>query len=148
MDALIASKIAILLQEGILKGEISKDSPTKLIAKGMEIMETFPNMSGQQKKEMLFRIIEKLAAGADGIAGTDDDIIPATTVAALKMILEKNLLEDIVQVITSAAKGEFDINLIKKTTQEVVTVVVVSECMPMFKKYMDKLKKLWKKAPK
>jgi len=148
MDALIASKIAIMIQEGILKGEIAKDSPTKLIAKGMEIMETFPKMSGQQKKEMLFRIIEKLAAGADGIVGTEDDIIPASTVAALKMILEQNILEDIVQVITSAAKGEFDINLIKKTAQEVVTVVVVSECMPLFKTLLEKIKKFFKKAPK
>lgn len=128
MDKVIASKIAILLQEGILKGEISKDSPMKLIAKGMEILETFPNMKGEEKKALLVKVIEKIAAGADGIVGTDDDIIPAAVVEALKTMLEKDLVGDIIQVISSAARGEF--NLQQATQVAVETANVVKSCVP------------------
>lgn len=128
MDSIIVGKITLLLQEGILKGDIPKDSPMKLIAKGMEIMESFPNMTGEQKKKLIVKVVEKIAAGADGIVGTDDDIIPASVVAGLKTILEKDLVGDVIQVINSAAKGEFKIN---KATDVVTTGVAVSQaCLP------------------
>jgi len=139
MDSLIASKIALLLQEGILKGEIAKDSPTKLIAKGMEIMESFSNMSGDQKKKMLIRVIEKIAAGSDGIVGTEDDIIPKEVVESLKLLLEKDLIGDIVQVVMGAAKGEF--NLEKSKEAAVELVAVTKSCIPVF---LEKIKKLIK----
>lgn len=139
MDGLIASKIAILVQEGILKGDISKTSPTQLIAKGMEIMETFPNMNGSQKKQLLVKVVEKVAAGADGIAGTEDDIIPKSVVDALKTLLEKNLVEDIVQVMLSAAKGEF--NLEKNKEVAVELVAVTKSCIPVF---LEKIKNIYK----
>lgn len=128
MDKLIASKIAILLQEGILKGEIAKDSPMKLIAKGMELLETFPNMKGEEKKDLLIKVIEKIAAGADGVVGTDDDIIPAAVVEALKTMLEKDLIGDIIQVISSAARGEFNIQ--QATLVAVETANVARSCIP------------------
>ena len=128
MDKVIASKIAILLQEGILKGEISKDSPMKLIAKGMEMLETFPNMKGEEKKALLVKVIEKIAAGADGIAGTDDDIIPVAVVDALKTMLEKDLVGDIIQVIASAARGEFNLQQAKLVAVE--TANVAKSCVP------------------
>lgn len=140
MDALIASKIALVLQEGILKGEIAKDSPTKLIAKGMEIMETFSNMNGNEKKKMLIRVIEKLAAGSDGIVGTEDDIIPKEVVESLKILLEKDLINDIVQVVMGAAKGEFNLQQTKEVAVEMVAVT--KSCLPIF---IEKLKKLRKK---
>lgn len=128
MDKVIASKIAILLQEGILKGEISKDSPMKLIAKGMEILETFPNMKGEEKKALLVKVIEKIAAGADGVVGTEDDIIPASVVESLKTILEKDLIGDIVQVIAGAARGEFNLQQAKLVAVE--TANVAKSCVP------------------
>ena len=128
MDKVIASKIAILLQEGILKGEISKDSPMKLIAKGMEMLETFPNMKGEEKKALLVKVIEKIAAGADGIAGTDDDIIPQAVVESLKVMLEKDLVGDIIQVIASAARGEFNLQQAKLVAVE--TATVAKSCIP------------------
>jgi len=128
MDKVIASKIAILLQEGILKGEISKDSPMKLIAKGMEMLETFPNMKGEEKKALLVKVIEKIAAGADGVSGTEDDIIPAAVVESLKIMLEKDLVGDIIQVISSAARGEF--NLQQATQVAVETANVAKTCIP------------------
>jgi hypothetical protein len=128
MDKVIASKIAILLQEGILKGEISKDSPMKLIAKGMEMLETFPNMKGEEKKALLVKVIEKIAAGADGIAGTEDDIIPQSVVEALKTILEKDLIGDIIQVIAGAARGEFNLQQAKLVAVE--TAKVAKSCVP------------------
>ena len=139
MDSIIVSKITLLLQEGILKGEIAKDSPMKLIVKGMEIMETFPNMDGNKRKEMLVKVVEKIAAGADGIIGTDDDIIPIAVVEGLKAILEKDLVGDIIEVITSAAKGDFDINKAVEVGKDVASVGKV--CIPSLLACIKKLKK-------
>ncbi|MGA0214589.1 MAG: hypothetical protein ACO3IY_03495 [Pelagibacteraceae bacterium] len=110
MDSIIVDKVTVFLKEGILKGDVAKDSPMKLIAKGMEIMETFPNLKGAEKEKLLIKVIEKIAAGADGIVGTDDDIIPAPVVEGLKTILEKDLVGDVANVIKSAFKGEFKFN--------------------------------------
>jgi hypothetical protein len=139
MDNIIISKITLLLQEGILKGDIAKDSPMKLIAKGMEIMESFPNMDGTKKKEMLIKVVEKIAAGADGVAGTDDDIIPVAVVGGLKAILEKDLVGDIIQVITSAAKGEFNINKAMEVAEDVAEVG--KACVPSLLACLTKCKK-------
>uniref|UniRef100_A0A6C0CR58 Uncharacterized protein n=1 Tax=viral metagenome TaxID=1070528 RepID=A0A6C0CR58_9ZZZZ len=128
MEKVIASKIAILIEESILKGEISKDSPMKLIAKGMEMLEMFPNMKGDEKKALLVKAIEKIAVGADGVAGTDDDIIPKSVVDALKTILEKDLIGDIIQVIAGAARGEFNLQQSKLIVVE--TAKVTKTCIP------------------
>lgn len=140
MDSLIASKIAIMLQESILNGEIVKDSPMKILTKGIEIMESFPNMSGEQKKIMIVKVVEKIAAGADGIVGTEDDIIPGNVVASLKMLLEQDLIGDIVGVITSAAKGEFNINKAVEVVNDVVKLS--NDCCPSL---LSQIKKMLKK---
>lgn len=131
MDNIVVAKVALLLQESILKKEINGASPMTIVTKGMELMETFPNMSGAQKKELLTKVIERVAAGKDGIVGTDDDIIPKECVEALKLMLEKQLLEGIVSVISDAARGKFNLNKAMVVTEDVKKICLPA-CFALF----------------
>lgn len=140
MDNLVVGKVTLALQEAILKKELEATSATGIIAKGMELMQTFPNMSGDQKKKLLVQVIEKLAAGQDGIVGTSDDIIPAACVESLKTFLEKDLLGDVINVVLDASRGKFNLQKATETAEK-----VKKACFPfltaLFKKSKEKKQK-------
>jgi hypothetical protein len=133
MDQLLSSKLSIMLLETVVNKQIPANSAMSIIAKGMELMETFPNMNGPQKQTLLMTVIEKVAAGSDGIIGTADDILCKETVDTLRLILEKNLLTDITHLITDTAKGKFNIN---KTIELAQTAHSV--CLPLLTKCFKK----------
>lgn len=143
MDNVIVAKVSVLLQEAIVKKEIDSTSAMVIVAKGMELMETFPNMTGSQKKDLLVKVIERVAAGKDGIIGNEDDIIPKECVEALKLMLEKDLIGSVVSVIADAARGKFNLNKTVAVAQEVKKVCLPA-CLTFFsrgKKYTVKEKK-------
>ena len=43
------------------------------------IIEDFRHFSGFEKKELVIKLLEDIAAGNDGILNTDDDVIPSFT---------------------------------------------------------------------
>lgn len=131
MDNIVVAKVALLLQESILKKEIDGKSPMVIITKGMELMETFPNMKGPEKKDLLIKVIQRISAGKDGIVGTEDDIIPKECVDALQTILDKNLLEGVVGVISDAARGKFNLNKAMVVTEDVKKVCLPA-CLALF----------------
>lgn len=140
MDSVIVAKVAVLLQEAIVKKEVDASSAMVVVAKGMELMETFPNMTGPQKKDLLVKVIERVAAGKDGIIGNEDDIIPKECVEALKVMMEKDLLGSVVSVISDAARGKFNLNKTVAVAVEVKKVCLPS-CLALFsrgKKYAVK----------
>lgn len=133
MDQLLSSKLSIMLLETVANKQIPANSAMSIIAKGMELMETFPNMSGEQKQSLLMSVIEKVAAGSDGILGTADDILSKETVETLRLILEKNLLTDIAHLISDTAKGKFNINKAIQVAQTANTV-----CLPLLSQCFKK----------
>lgn len=133
MERLLTNKLTILLLEKVINKEVPNTSAMSIIAKGMELMETFPNMTGQQKQEMLLQVIEKIAAGADGKLGTGDDILSKECVETLKLIMQKNLFQDITRLIADTAKGKFNINHAVTVAQNTAT-----SCMPLIGKCFAK----------
>jgi hypothetical protein len=57
--------------------------------------------------------IKEIAKGADGIMGTRDDLIDATTVAHITEMLERNFIEDVFAMITDAIKNDLSFRLLK-----------------------------------
>lgn len=86
-----------------------------LIAKGMEIMQQYPMLNESEKKAMLFQVLKTIAAGKDGVQGTDDDVIDAKTLAQLQYMLENNIVQDMVSIFQDVAAGKFNIAKAKKT---------------------------------
>jgi len=88
--------------------------------------------------KIVVQYIYEHAAGADGIVGTADDLIPAKTMATLKMMLESDLVDETINLVASVAKGEFklgDLTKLGQTAMAAVTAAggpakVFSSCLP------------------
>lgn len=98
-------------------------NPYDIIITGMTILEKYPLMTGEQKQTMLIKALDALAKGPDGVSGTPDDVIPASIIKALDIMLENNLVPSVITIISDASKGKFDINL------------TVSSCFKFLKKF-------------
>lgn len=83
-------------------------NPVAIIAVGMNFLKQSRNMTGQQKKEILVKVIESIANGKDGIAGTSDDIIPPQIVNAIRIMLQTDLVSQTIDVLSDVTKGRFD----------------------------------------
>lgn len=108
-NALLIAKLALSLQESIVKKEFEGKSPLLIITKGMELLSDVPQLMGTTKKTILIQIIERIASGKDGIIGTDDDILSKEYVDKLRLLLENNIIDGIIDIVVDAAKGKFNI---------------------------------------
>lgn len=138
LDSLVTNKVTIILLESISNNQLSQVSAMNVIAKGMEIMETFPNLSSADKKCLLLKVIHKVAAGADGILGTEDDLLPKECMDTLKIILENNLADGIISIIADTAHGKFNINKVIGVGKDLAPA-----CLPLFSKCLGKKKEIY-----
>jgi hypothetical protein len=138
LDSLVTNKVTIILLESISNNQLSQVSAMNVIAKGMEIMETFPNLSSTDKRSLLLKVIHKVAAGADGILGTEDDLLPKECMETLKIILENNLADGIIGIIADTAHGKFNINKVIDVGKDLAPV-----CLPLFSKCFGKKKEIY-----
>lgn len=94
------------IQEAITTGHISITNSFMLIFHGIKIVEKYKNLSGKQKSELLMSVIEDIAKGADGIAGTEDDLISQEVIKEINVLVSSGLLSSSISVIYSAFKGK------------------------------------------
>ncbi len=55
----------------------------------------------EDKKVVLVKVLEKVAAGQDGVLGTADDVISPTVLGHLKTLLETKMASDIIGMLNS-----------------------------------------------
>jgi hypothetical protein len=127
-NALLVEKLAVALKEAIVNKEFENKSPIFVVSKGMEILNRVPELTGGTKKRILITAIERIAHGRDGVAGTEDDLLPVEYVQMLKVIIENNIVEGLIDIISDASKGRFDVI---KATDFVKTAgsTCVPECL-------------------
>ena len=63
------------------------------------IIEDFGHFSGFEKKELVIKLLEDIAAGNDGILNTDDDVIPSYILKSLKLLIESDLVSSTIDLI-------------------------------------------------
>lgn len=105
MDPLL--QVKIIFSNALAAGNIDKSSPLDIIAKGMDIMNRFEILKGAEKKQVLIQMIQTLAA-------EKSDLLPPKTVEGIRALLENNLIDDTINVLSSVAKGNFDISKAKE----------------------------------
>jgi hypothetical protein len=103
------------IKTNISQKTIDTTSAFAIIVRGMELLDNFPKLSGQQKKEYILAVAEEIAKGSDGISGTDDDLLPPSTISAIAYLVKENLIGNFVNIVTDVSKGKFDINKITAT---------------------------------
>jgi hypothetical protein len=105
----LVAQAEYILTAALKSNEVKLDSPMQIVTKTMEIAERFKYLDGKLKKKLLLEVLTRVAAGADGVAGTADDLIPAKTMATLKMMLESDLVDQTVDLVSDIAHGRFKI---------------------------------------
>jgi hypothetical protein len=111
-------KIVKCIKINIKTKNIDINSAFDLIICSMEIMETYDNLTGEQKKQYILLAIEQIANGDDGISNTSDDYISKNIVNTLKKLLEEDILNNFIDIISNASKNKFDINKIQIKTNK------------------------------
>jgi len=114
-DPVILSTVIKCLKESIKDKKINIVNYTIVIISTMEIIEKYKDLNGNLKKKYLIMAIEDIAKGDDGIVGTADDLISKENVVILKNLIDQNILSDLIDIISDASKGLFDINKTSKT---------------------------------
>jgi hypothetical protein len=105
-DAFLVRKAIVLFEEAIQKKGINTQCPMTVLQAIFDILVAIGSMKKEditRQKEMLINVVTKVCAGVDGIAGTDDDLIPPSTVAMLRFILDNDLVGNVVKFIPPEA---------------------------------------------
>jgi hypothetical protein len=76
----------------------------------VNIMELVENIDTINKKDLVIAVLNKLAKGKDGVAGTEDDLISVEKINSIKLLLESSLVGDFIEVVVKATKGNININ--------------------------------------
>ncbi len=86
-------------------------SAVTIIKVGVEIVQGLPNAgTWEDRKALLLHALELVAAGADGVLGTQDDLIPSSIMQNLKILLETKMASDMIGLLQSV-----DLQDVKKT---------------------------------
>jgi len=101
-------------------------SAMEILQKGMELVSYIVKLSVPQRKECVIAALEQLAKGADGIAGTADDLIPEDTLKMLEIMVQHNIIGDIIDAVFDASQGRLNIAAIKAAAED--TMIVSKGC--------------------
>ena len=80
----------------------------------MEIAEKIFLHDPIAKKNLVLSIIERISKGLDGIEGTSDDIISQETMNTIRVLLQNNLIEGIINGLIKVSKQLFNFNKTNK----------------------------------
>lgn len=108
MNNAFISNLIARLKEEFTKG-MSTSNPLAIVGKALEILKSYGSFSNEEKATFITQALTKIAAGADGVYGTADDVIPPQVIDAVKVLIEKQLISDIVHLVLDAVRGKFDV---------------------------------------
>ena len=104
------------------------NNPVTLIAHAMEIVaKHFPTTDTNAKKEMVMKVIKVVAAGADGIEGTNDDLISSYTVSKLKVLLECDLVDNVTDTLIGLTEGKVSVGKLSSIMESEAATLAVDE---------------------
>lgn len=123
MDHLV-QEVSKQVLDVLKNNKIDINSPFAIITKSMEVVNSFQHFNGHEKKALVLRVLKKIAAGKDGIAGTEDDIIPPKVMEQIQKLLESGLVDDYTKVLSDVVKGKFDFDIKKMDMSKAAEVVI------------------------
>ena len=110
----VLQKLIASIKDAIKNKSIDTSSAMKLIVICIEIIE---NMQTENidKKQYVILAITKIAYGDDLISGTSDDTISPQVLESLIVMINRDIISEVIDIICLASKGNIDVNKIKKT---------------------------------
>lgn len=113
----VLQKFITSIKDTIRNKSIDTSSAMKLIVICIEIMENMENIETKNidKKKYVILAITEIAKGDDLILGTSDDTISSQVYESLILMINRDLISEVIDIICLASKGDIDVNKIKKT---------------------------------
>jgi hypothetical protein len=113
----VLQKFIASIKDAINNKSIDTSSAMKLIVICIEIMENMENIETKNidKKQYVILAITEIAKGDDLILGTSDDTISPQVYDSLVVMINRDLISEVIDIICLASKGNIDVNKIKKT---------------------------------
>jgi hypothetical protein len=96
------------------KDKLKVATALDIISMIMEIAEKIFLRDPIAKKNIVLSIIERISKGLDGIEGTSDDIISQETMNTIRVLLQNNLIEGIINGLIKVSKQLFNFNKTNK----------------------------------
>jgi hypothetical protein len=96
------------------KDKLKVATALDIISMIMEIAEKIFLRDPIAKKNLVLSIIERISKGLDGIEGTSDDIISQETMNTIRVLLQNNLIEEIINGLIKVSKQLFNFNKTNK----------------------------------
>ena len=96
------------------KDKLKVATALDIISMIMEIAEKIFLHDPIAKKNLVLSIIERISKGLDGIEGTSDDIISQETMNTIRVLLQNNLIEGIINGLIKVSKQVFNFNKTNK----------------------------------
>jgi hypothetical protein len=88
------------LFDSILKVSNKSSIAVELIQTGISVLYNKP-IDKHLKKELLKRVLERIALGRDNIKGTDDDVLSQRTLNLLITLLDSEMIDTIIDGVVS-----------------------------------------------
>jgi hypothetical protein len=110
-DTIIKDAIINLFKN---KDKLKVATALDIISMIMEIAEKIFLHDSIAKKNLVLSIIERISKGLDGIEGTSDDIISQETMNTIRVLLQNNLIEGIINGLIKVSKQLFNFNKTNK----------------------------------
>lgn len=111
----VLQKFITSIKDAIRNKSIDTSSAMKLIVICIEIIENMENIENIDKKQYVILAITEIAKGDDMILGTSDDTISPQVYESLILMINRDLISEVIDIICLASKGNIDVNKIKKT---------------------------------
>lgn len=83
----------------VVHGHLELNSVFDVLKSFIYILEGFESLSGAEKKAIIINTLEEIAAGADGILYTEDDLMPPHVYDGLVLLIKHNLISSSIDLI-------------------------------------------------
>ncbi len=139
------NRVIQAVRTALRDGAANPLSVMAIITTGMEELAAIRTMSGTEKLATLQAALRDIAAGADGIANTADDLIPPVTLAAITHILDTGLLGDMVEAVLNASRGRYDFSRVAAGARAIDPAIVWPLVKPVLIAIVGSI--IWRSLP-
>lgn len=96
MASILVQSIALATGAELARATTGKVTPMRVITAAMTILDTYKNLRGRQKRELLVEVIDMLSNNVDGVDGTADDLVPPAVASVLRDLVRSDTVGEIV----------------------------------------------------
>lgn len=110
LNTIVLKNIMKKLQEQLIRIQKDNVTATFLIKVGFEVVYNYKELNTHAvRKEYLLKALETIAKGKDGILGTEDDLIPEPVLHQLQTMIDTDMLQGVVQLVSDAFYGKLKV---------------------------------------